>query len=466
MGSPEKKPRPASPVGLSTLKLTHTAKLSLLALWHRTPKRLRRGIIVLLLILFFLYNYLYFLPLSSGIILSSYSAMTDAKAFNSLQLQCMKMSQVAVTANRLHSTKAAGTFDTRHTYTEVDKLMPIENRVQYYTEPALPHYLPPTTPQPPITPINQDNPLNPIYVSDRDYDGYVGKYWSTGPMCVRPKKWVSDFKSIKWMDTFMNTKITYFMEVYHAWTKWGGDIVCLEFGDSIKPLSHPCLRKTRLSPTSGSAIVFKQNFKRHWEGVAETLLSDTTEWSKKSDKAIWRGATTGHPWPQKKDEEGNWAPRANLVQNIPKYDTSKIDVAVTRYVQNVPNLWGSGWGRTQWQLMGYKMLIMVEGNDVATGLKWALVSSCAVIMPKPRVVSWLMEDKLVPWVHYIPVEPNFEDLEEKVDWCLKNGEKCREIGHASRCFMMQFFDTQREDEVQRQVWQHALERQAEEGTCV
>lgn len=91
---------------------------------------------VLLLILFFLYNYLYFLPLSSGIILSSYSAMTDAKAFNSLQLQCMKMSQVAATANRLHSTKAAGTFDTRHTYTEVDKLMPIENRVQYYTEPG------------------------------------------------------------------------------------------------------------------------------------------------------------------------------------------------------------------------------------------------------------------------------------------------------------------------------------------
>ncbi|GMI05977.1 hypothetical protein TrVE_jg12773 [Triparma verrucosa] len=116
--------------------------------------------------------------------------------------------------------------------------------------------------------------------------------------------------------------------------------------------------------------------------------------------------------------------------------------------------------------MGYKMLIMVEGNDVATGLKWALVSSSAVIMPPPRVVSWLMEDKLLPWVHYIPVKPTFEDLEEKVDWCLANDERCREIGQASRCFMMQFFYSQREEEIQRRVWSHALERQAAAGTCV
>ena len=107
---------------------------------------------------------------------SSYSSMTDARAFNSLQLQCLQMSQVAATANRVQSAKSQPSWvGSRHIYTDVDKLIPIEDRVKYYTEPALPHYMPPTTPQLPVVPEDKDSPLNPFYLSDRDYDGYVGK---------------------------------------------------------------------------------------------------------------------------------------------------------------------------------------------------------------------------------------------------------------------------------------------------
>jgi|APGre2960657444_1045066.scaffolds.fasta_scaffold160485_2 hypothetical protein len=31
--------------------------------------------------------------------------------------------------------------------------------------------------------------------------------------------------------------------------------------------------------------------------------------------------------------------------------------------------------------------------------------------------SWLMEDRLEPWVHYVPVAPDFSNLTEAVDWC-------------------------------------------------
>ncbi len=41
---------------------------------------------------------------------------------------------------------------------------------------------------------------------------------------------------------------------------------------------------------------------------------------------------------------------------------------------------------------------MLEGNDVASGLKWALLSQSVVMMPPPQHTSWAMEELLQPWV--------------------------------------------------------------------
>jgi len=66
------------------------------------------------------------------------------------------------------------------------------------------------------------------------------------------------------------------------------------------------------------------------------------------------------------------------------------------------------------------MLIIAPGNDVATGLKWALGSGSAVITPEHEVCSWLGEDGLVGGTHFIEVRRDWGDLEEKVQWCLEN----------------------------------------------
>ena len=49
-------------------------------------------------------------------------------------------------------------------------------------------------------------------------------------------------------------------------------------------------------------------------------------------------------------------------------------------------------------LLEYKGIIMIEGNDVASGLKWALLSQSVVLMPPPKHTSWAMEELLEPWV--------------------------------------------------------------------
>jgi hypothetical protein len=82
-----------------------------------------------------------------------------------------------------------------------------------------------------------------------------------------------------------------------------------------------------------------------------------------------------------------------------------------------------------------KAIIILEGNDVATGLKWALLSRSVVMMPPPTVTSWLMEEILVPWVHFIPLDADGSNAEERVQWMIDNDEKARKIAERATLFM-------------------------------
>ena len=59
----------------------------------------------------------------------------------------------------------------------------------------------------------------------------------------------------------------------------------------------------------------------------------------------------------------------------------------------------------------YKYLLSLEGNDVSSSLKWMLYSNSVVFMRNPRIVSWIMEDHLEPYIHYIPLNDDFNNNE-------------------------------------------------------
>jgi hypothetical protein len=50
----------------------------------------------------------------------------------------------------------------------------------------------------------------------------------------------------------------------------------------------------------------------------------------------------------------------------------------------------------------YLISLEIRWNTFASNLKWALWFASAVIMALPAMCSWAMEDRLVPWVHYVP----------------------------------------------------------------
>jgi hypothetical protein len=91
------------------------------------------------------------------------------------------------------------------------------------------------------------------------------------------------------------------------------------------------------------------------------------------------------------------------------------------------------------QQLEYKLLLSVEGFDVATDLKWKLLSQSVVIMPRPTRTTWLMEPLLQAWIHFIPVRDDFEDIPERVIWALAHPEVCKLISWHATLWMEQFF---------------------------
>ena len=90
------------------------------------------------------------------------------------------------------------------------------------------------------------------------------------------------------------------------------------------------------------------------------------------------------------------------------------------------------------EMLQYKYILSVQGNDKDSGLNWKLNSNSLILMTKPTVSSWLMETTLIPNVHYVLLKDDFSDLKEKFEWCEKNQEKCKQIIKNANTFMNQF----------------------------
>lgn len=93
-----------------------------------------------------------------------------------------------------------------------------------------------------------------------------------------------------------------------------------------------------------------------------------------------------------------------------------------------------------WEMLAYRYIISVEGNDVATNLKWAMASNSVVIMPRPRVETFFAEGLLIEYVHYVPIKDDCSDLVDKVLWCEARRDKCRGIAEAATQYAKNFRD--------------------------
>jgi len=86
----------------------------------------------------------------------------------------------------------------------------------------------------------------------------------------------------------------------------------------------------------------------------------------------------------------------------------------------------SGWIH-DYQMVDYKYILDIDGNSCTwDATAWKLNSGSVIFKTESRWRQWFYDDYL-PWVHYIPINDDFSNLQEMYLWCEQNQDRCEEI---------------------------------------
>ncbi len=220
-------------------------------------------------------------------------------------------------------------------------------------------------------------------------------------------------------------KSNYFRDLFEYSRFFDGKLlVDTAFGDNtIVPPTPSILKSRPIGSDNQNCVVCNLDKVRHF-----TFLKDKRSFESKSNKAIYRGASY----------------QPHRVAFMEKYfDSNWVDCGDTS-----PKPVKQEWGKpliTLYDHLKYKFVISIEGNDVASNLKWIMSSNSIAVMPKPKYETWFMEGKLVPNYHYIEIKSDYSDLPERLQYYIDHPEEAKKIIENAHEYVKQFQDKDRED---------------------
>ena len=227
------------------------------------------------------------------------------------------------------------------------------------------------------------------------------------------------------------------------------DIPCLSISaDGIDNHDLPAIVKVRRKDNPKGGIVAPLGYRRHW-GLIKDAKDCKVKWENKRNDCVWRGVPTGLIQDDKESPEKWRNPRMAFCYKW----RGKFDVGIT----STFGRWDDSYVKpsmTVHEMLNYKYIVSIPGNDKDSGINWKLASNSVVLMAPPKIESWLMEGLLEPWFHYIPLADDYSDLDKIVEWCRNNDDKCQEIVKNANNFMKQFENVEVERKIFDMIKQH------------
>lgn len=207
--------------------------------------------------------------------------------------------------------------------------------------------------------------------------------------------------------------------------------ICYIPGDVYFTPEFPSIVKSRLlKPDNYNSVVLKLDKLRHF-----MFVNDRKPFTEKLNKAIFRGKIR-----LSRQRE----------QFLNMYFGSKFcDCGIVDKNSNHPE-WITP-KKTIREHLDYKFIIALEGNDVASNLKWVMSSNSIAVMPRPTCETWFMEGKLTPNYHYIEIKDDLSDLEECLQYYIEHPDESQQIINHAHEYVQQFWDDERENLIQMLV---------------
>jgi len=221
-----------------------------------------------------------------------------------------------------------------------------------------------------------------------------------------------------------NNKSAYYFDLLSCLRYFPEDL-CFSylFGDIRHVPGQPSFVKSRpIGAINQNSVLFKLNSVRHFN-----FVDDPYRFEDKQDIAIFRGACH-----QTKRQQ--FLQACLGMPNTDIGDTRKQAMGLPEY-------------RTPISIrehMKCKFIISVEGNDVASNLKWILNSNSLCFMTRPQYETWFMEGTLIPNHHYVLLKDDYSDLAEKIDYYRHHHSEARHIIHNAQSFAREFQDARKE----------------------
>ena len=201
-------------------------------------------------------------------------------------------------------------------------------------------------------------------------------------------------------------------------------LISFEMGD-VTHIPDICriVKSRPIAPAgeNNNSIIMKLDRLRHFN-----FINDPYKFEDKKAKLVWRGA----------------AYQPHRIAFLSKcFELPVCDVA---QVDN-PGAYAFGDYLSIAQQLRYKYILCIEGNDVATNLKWAMSSNSLCFMTRPRYETWFMEGRLQAGVHYVELAHDYADLSEKISYYNANPKEANKIIFNANTYLSQFKNTQQED---------------------
>jgi len=214
------------------------------------------------------------------------------------------------------------------------------------------------------------------------------------------------------------------------------------YGDIIHIPDTPSLTKSRpIAGNNENSVLFKMDKIRHF-----LFVKDKNKFEKKKNMLVGRS-------------------KANQEQRI-RFLTTYINHPLCNIgqVNRDKNTQFIRPRMTIEEHLKYKFILCLEGNDVASNLKWVMSSNSIAVMPKPKYETWFMEGTLIPNVHYILIKDDFSDLEERLNYYIEHTGEAKQIIENAHSYISQFFDKKREDLILLLVLEKYFEKTGQSQT--
>lgn len=201
------------------------------------------------------------------------------------------------------------------------------------------------------------------------------------------------------------------------------------WGDVIHVPDEPTFVKSRpISGDNANSVLLPLDTYRHLRFVNDPLSYD-----EKLPTAVWRGAC-------------HQPHRLAFLKSAVELDF--CDVADTSRTSLKSGQ--KAWMPLEDQLK-YKVIFSIEGNDVATNLKWIMSSNSLCFSPKLVYETWFREGQLIPNVHYVEIQSDFSDIEEKFNYYMDHPEEAKIIIQNANNYVKPFMNQALQYDIAREV---------------